>query len=451
MRSRPFHSRVLGILIIGTLSVWIPADSAVSKSGAPRSGGVVTPETPAPPATPVEPVTAPGKVPRDSIYARDIRIDAGGIVITDRDGRLIRLDVDRFIPPDPPRWDEPGRELKRQSDIVHIFADVLTIERDQIVNGDVVCMFGGHVDVFGRVEGSVVSIFGTINVEGTVRGDAVAPLGAVRVGPNGLVEGDVVASRIEKEPGGHIAGVRNQLPLNLFGSRWADRPPYWGQATLTALVTFKILFAVFLVLLAHALAAHNVARVKNKIQLTFFKSFFMGVAIQVLSLPVVLLLVVTIIGIPVAVFLLPLLGVAAVVLSLAAFGLWVGELINQNTTVRLDTGLSRTLTGFLALQSVWLIPIVALWGSQVEGVGESLRVIGIVSLGLGAVMWYVIVTTGLGAVLLTRFGTRPKELATDLPPGSGKSALHEEPVPPVGPSPLPRRTSDEPGAAPAAG
>jgi hypothetical protein len=337
--------------------------------------------------------------------------------------------------------------------VIHVFADVITIEPDEVTRGDVICIFGGHIKVLGTVEGSVVSIFGTIDVEGTVNGDAVAPFGAVRVGPNATVGRDVVASKIDKEPGGRIAGMRNELFFNLFGDDWANRSPYWGQAALTVLVAFKILFAVFLVLLAHALAAKNVARVKGKIQVSFFKSFFMGALAQILSLPLILLLIVTIVGIPVALFLLPLMFVAAIVLSLAAFGLWMGEMIDQNTTLRLPSPLSRTLVGLLAIQSIWLIPIVALWGSRMGSISESLKVVSVVSLGIGVVMSYVIVTTGSGAVILTRFGTRPKD-PVDPPQGSESTdAVGDsgDESPKMLPSPLPLRPTEEPGAAHAAG
>jgi hypothetical protein len=145
--------------------------------------------------------------------------------------------------------------------------------------------------------------------------------------------------------------------------------------------------------------------------------------------------------------------VAAIVLSLAAFGLWMGEMIDQNTTLRLPSPLSRTLVGLLAIQSIWLIPIVALWGSRMGSISESLKVVSVVSLGIGVVMSYVIVTTGSGAVILTRFGTRPKD-PVDPPQGSESTdAVGDsgDESPKMLPSPLPLRPTEEPGAAHAAG
>ncbi|MEW5875168.1 MAG: hypothetical protein AB1752_08320 [Candidatus Zixiibacteriota bacterium] len=426
---------------------------AFGQGHAPNVNEIDVPTPPTPPHAVVKVVDSLlAEFTRDSIFATEITIDASGVSITDRNGRTIRLDERHFesIPPGPGFPVDEFDTYSGEPSVVHVFADVITIEPGEIVDGDVVCIFGGHIEVLGRVRGSVVSIFGTINVEGTVDHQAVAPLGVVRVGPNGSVGRDVVASQIDKEPGGRIGGMRNELFFNLFGEDWANRSPYWGQAALTVLVSFKILFVVFLVLLAHALAARNVARVKSKIQVSFFKSFFIGVLAQILSLPLILLLIVTIIGIPVALFLLPLMFVAAIVLSLAAFGLWVGELINENTALQLPSALSRTLLGLLTLQSVWLIPIIALWGSRIGSVGESLKVLSLVSIGIAIVMSYVIVTTGSGAVLLTRFGTRPKEPVPTKP----ESPEPEAALPPdVGtrPNPLPSRPADEPGAAHAAG
>jgi hypothetical protein len=405
------------------------------------------PETPVAEEANVEPAE-PASSPRDSIYAREITIDQSGVTIIDRNGRRITLAVDelapRVRPPAPPPL---GGHPK---DVVHVFTDVVVIEPDEIIHGDVVCVFGGDIKVRGRVTGSVFTLTGAIDVEGTVDEGAVSPFGSVRVGPNGVVGADVVASHIDKEPGGRINGMRNELFFKFFGDSWQPRGARWAQTTLTVIVVLKILFWVFLVLLAHALAARNVVNVKRKIETAFFKSFLIGIVVQVLLPLVVLLLVTTIVGIPVALFLVPLMLVAAAILSMAAIGLYLGEKIDQNTNFHLPTQLGRTLVGLLATQVVPLLAVVFTWTAGTGSVlGGSMRLVALGFIGLSIVIGYVIMTLGVGAVTMTRFGTRPKKTAEA--PAAAASAKEAQPQTRTHPTPLPKPSKDEPGTAHAAG
>jgi hypothetical protein len=386
--------------------VFLAATCLFAQQAAPEPAEIPdVPERDIPPR-PMRPIDAPAP-PDDSIYAKEITIDRSGVTILDREGRLYSLaagDTATELPHRPPRRDTDRR------DIIHVLTDVITIEKNEVVDGDVVCVFGGDIEVLGRVEGMVFTLFGNINVEGTVEDATVAPFGSVRVGPNAKVGGDVVASNIEKEPGGRIGGYRNELFFKFFGDTWETRGAYWVQTTLTVIVLLKTLFWVFLVLLAHALAARNVTKVKNKIQASFFKSFLMGVLVQILLLPAVLLLIMTIVGIPVAVFLIPLMIVAAVILSQAAIGLFLGEKIDENTGLKFPTPLGKTLAGLMAMQLVPLLAVVFAWGTGLDLFGGSFRMLALGLIVLSVIIGYVVVTIGTGAVTMTRFGTRPRDL-----------------------------------------
>jgi len=389
-------------------------------------------------------ITADSLYLQDSIYASEIHTDVGGVLIVDRDGNYVRLEglsIEPVRPPDFPHTHDGDR-----ADIIHIFSDVITIEKDEVINGDVVSIFGGHVEVLGRVNGNVASIFGTIDVQGTVEDGAIAPFGTIHIGPRAMVGGDVVASEINKEPGGRIGGLRNELFFKLFGEDWRPGGGAWLRQTFTAVVLMKILFWVFLVLIAHALAARNIAKVKTKIAASFMKSFLMGVLVQILFIPAVLILFVTIIGIPVAIFLLPLLAVAAVVLANAAIGLYIGEKIHENTGIRLTAPLSQTIVGLLALQSIPLLAVVATWFTGLHQVSSIFRIITFALIGLTAVVGYVVVTVGTGAVVTTRFGTRPKDPRPD--EASDTEGTTADEADGAIPTPLPHRRSDEPGTAP---
>lgn len=416
----------------------------------------------------------PAKLTRDSIYAREISIDISGIRILDREGRRFELPAHPVIGrgmPDVP--EVPGLtdfdvvivngdtiHMQRSPHDIHIYdpdvpndqvtqlASNIEVREDEVVRGDVVCIFC-DVDVAGEVTGSAVSVFGNVKVDGRVGNEAVAPFGRVSVGPEGHIRSDVFASKIVREPGGRIDGGRQEVFFNFLGGD-EGLGEAWTRSTFTIIVVLKILFWLFLVLLAHALAAKNIVKVKDRIQRSYFKSFLMGVLGQILLIPVFLLLLVTIIGIPVALFVLPLMLFGGLVLAQAAVGQLVGDKIAENTSLPLKTPLARTITGVAALQIFAYLTIVFIWPAGHGSSGGAFRLVTLIMFVLSAIMGYVVMTLGTGSVILTRFGTRPKEVyATgDVPPIPSIPDVPPTPDPLATPLPFEPRRPDSPGTAP---
>lgn len=419
----------------------------------------------------------PTQLTRDSIYAREISIDISGIRILDREGRLYVLPAHRVITPGAPDLSEvPGFSafdvvvvngdtihVQRNQHDIHVYdsdvpndqvtqlASNIEVREDEVVRGDVVCIFC-DIDVAGEVTGSAVSVFGNVSVEGRVGNEAVAPFGRVQVGPEGHIRSDVFASKIVREPGGRIDGGRQEVFFNFLGGD-DGLGEAWTRSTFTIIVVLKILFWLFLVLLAHALAAKNIVKVKDRIQRSYFKSFLMGVLGQILLIPVFLLLLVTIIGIPVALFVLPLMLFGGMVLAQAAVGQLVGDKIAENTSLPLKTPLARTITGVAALQIFAYLTIVFIWPAGHGSSGGAFRLVTLVMFVLSAIMGYVVMTLGTGSVILTRFGTRPKEVPAaseipTIPPIPPIPSIPDIPDPAVTPLPFEPRRPDNPGTAP---
>lgn len=404
------------------------------------------------------------QIPRDSIYASEITIDVGGVRVVDRDGQEYLLPA---IPPIPGvdvnGTTSSGREVKivigPGGEMIRVesgdhheqrtqLANDIEILEDEVMRGDVVCIFC-DIDVQGLVTGSAVSVFGNVNVDGRTGNEAVAPFGRVHVGPDGHVMGSVSASRIVRDPGGRIDGSRNELFLSIFGGD-EGLSDAWSRTTFTVIVSLKILFWLFLVLLAHALAAPNITKVKERIQRSYAKSFLVGVLGQILLLPAFLLLLITIIGIPIALFVLPLMLFGGFVLAQAAVGQLVGDKIAENTSLPLRTPLAKTIGGVAATQIFAYLTIIFIWPAGHGSSGGAFRLVTLIMFILSAIVGYVVLTLGSGAVILTRFGTRPKEVpaASDIPP------IPDVPIPPdpaVTPLPFEPRKSPDPGTAPLTG
>ena len=87
------------------------------------------------------------------------------------------------------------------------------IERGQVTRGDTV-RFGGDVTVGRdeRIEGDLVSIGGSIELDGEVTGDVVGIGGAVTLGPQAVVRGDlsVVGGSLARAPGARGSSRRWQ-------------------------------------------------------------------------------------------------------------------------------------------------------------------------------------------------------------------------------------------------
>ncbi len=157
----------------------------------------------------------------------DVLVIAGHLIINDSaavDGHIIQFDSDLTISGNPlvtgtihpslepthttveapviPPDEEIQRNVEdkylkknirhRYDDIVRFMGDV-TIERNEIISGDVVCM-RGTITIEGEVHGDVVAIFGNIEMDSTaiVSGDVVSVGGEIHRAPGAEVSGDVV-------------------------------------------------------------------------------------------------------------------------------------------------------------------------------------------------------------------------------------------------------------------
>ena len=339
----------------------------------------------------------------DTVYTTEVTIGPEGIEYYDSAG-VRQVIHGRPVRPDMPFVfsEEGGRLITRKhaSDIVQMGVDV-HIAADERVEGNVV-VISGNIQVEGEVKGDVVAVLGDVTIDGYVHGSAVAPFGKVQVNPGGVVRKDVAASAVDKLPGSLVGGRTNYTGVRLPSGVNVLR----GFAF--ALLLFHIglaVFVVFLILLGHVFAAKNIAAIRARISTNGIKSFIIGLLAEFLGLPVLfVLLLITVIGIPVALLVLPVAVAVAMILGLAGFGLMLGEKLADNTGFHLPTQLGRTVAGAGAV-----LLLVVFGALLVLTFRTPISVIGWTIFGIGHAVIFIAVTTGLGAVVLTRFGTRPKQ------------------------------------------
>jgi hypothetical protein len=355
---------------------------------------------------------------------RALEIDLPDIVFTDPDQPrrvLVTPDGSEVIILDPPG----GRWRKKRGDKVAAMSDVY-VDAGEWIEGAAIAIFG-NVYVTGHVEKDVVSIGGDIYVDGTVEGNVVAPFGDVYLNGDAYVEGDVVSVDIYPSDEAVVGGTIDQIPM--FHLPWMSEGPRGLFVMAATIAITKLILGILLGWLILAVAPAHVDRIQERLKAKPVGSFFAGVLVQVLALPVFVLLLVTVIGIPLALLALPLVLLAAVLLGFVAFSRIIGDSIRKDRT---GPGWGVFPLGAVILFAPVLIGLVLALPVG-DGNGVFLFASNLL-LFLGVGVMYLLFTTGMGAAVFSRLGTRslvsgPKH---PLPTRGPMDSLM--PPPPVAPS-----------------
>jgi hypothetical protein len=268
----------------------------------------------------------------------------------------------------------------------------IEVDEDEEIDGDVVAL-GGSIEIKGIVNGSAVSIGGDVDIfpNGVVEEDAVSIGGQVIKRGEGIVRGEKVSVGFLRTP-----------PFKMpFGP---TRFPMFHPIVGFPLRIIRILLLIFLGIVVLAILPKNVDKIKNKVRQEFVKSGLVGLAAEILVLPIFILLIITIIGIPVALLVEPILIIAALILGYVGTCFFVGEKLQEHTSLKPDTRIMILVIGILAVE---LVPLVArtigIFGAVFSPFAWIITIIG-------WMIGYVVITVGFGAAILTRLGTRPKDL-----------------------------------------
>jgi len=310
-------------------------------------------------------------------------------------------------PPSPPPSTNTRRARERD-DIVR-FGGSITVDEDETVTGDAVAI-GGSATVNGQVQGEVVVIGGslTLGPRAEVQGDVTVVGGSMRRDPGAVIHGKVSEIGV----GDAIRRGNNQGMDP--GRWWRDYSfnPFRGFVGTFIRVALVMLLAAIVLLVAHT----PVQEIADRAAAEPFKSWAVGFLAEILFVPVLVLtvvvLAVSIIGIPLL-LLIPVAIVAAMIVCLIGFtgvAYHIGRLVEQRFEQVRNRPYLATILGIVVIVSPLLLA----------------RMLGLIGLGLfasllvavGFVLEYVAWTTGLGAAALVRFG-RP--IATPAPPAAAVS------------------------------
>jgi hypothetical protein len=279
--------------------------------------------------------------------------------------------------PFPKGFEKP--KITERAGIVKFGEDVV-IGRYECVLGDVV-VFGGNATVYGEVQGGVVTVKGDVTLTSTAN-----------------VEGDVVCIWGNADVAeGATTGQTTVLNFGRMFQKTFSRKPVVGWVVVFDLLWLFIVLAVAVLVIAAF--PRQTKAVSARVQGQYARSLLVGI-LGILLIPVVfLVLLVTIIGIPVAVLGLPLALLAAFLMGGTAVGFRIGELLREQFHLNWSAPAALACTGILIIQGI------VFFGRLANLADPS---IGKVFFLLNLLIFICTWVPGYGAVLLTRFGTRPK-------------------------------------------
>src|SRR6266581_4337683 len=254
------------------------------------------------------------------------------------------------------------------------FGGTVVVDTSEVVCGNLTS-FGGTVAINGEVRGDVVAFNSTMVIAGTVDGNVDLYGGAVTLQNGSHVHGDIhlYGSNWIRGPGSQLDGAVIDHTKHVgwpLPERGGFSFPFWA-----------ILIWIALGMLLTSLFPEHVMLVRTTVVNKMQRSLVIGLLSILLALPVLVVLIALIFSIPLAIIVA--LGlIAAWALGTVAIGEIIGEYIVRTVAPQRSTRLIQVVVGLTVLVLAGSLPYIG-W---------------LISLGAGLL--------GLGAVFLSRFGTR---------------------------------------------
>lgn len=264
-----------------------------------------------------------------------------------------------------------------------ILGGIATLEADSLVEEDVILM-GGNLEINGTVEGEVVAIGGllVLGPSAIVEGNVTVLAGHLSRSSSAEVFGDVVTGLVGPISITVPGGLRIPIPGGEYlpGIRILVNPLWEGLWVL-----FRAIMMSAIAVLVILFLPKQTARIGNVAIKQAPVSGGIGCLTTILFPIVLVITAITIIGLPITFFTV-LLFILTVMFGVIAVGtetgVRLGKIFNQSWVLAVSAGVGTFL---LVL------------------VMEGLRVM---IPCIGSILYIVVTIIGIGAVLLTRFGTR---------------------------------------------
>ena len=354
----------------------------------------------APPAwREVMPLVLEAHAAQETMTFEEVSPESAATIERRRRDRQSRTDA---IPETPPTPDAPlpPAPVSRAGDVVRIGSDI-HIEENQIVEGD------------------VFALRGDIEVDGHVKGNVAATGGDVRLGPTARVDGDVmcIGGTLTEDPGAVVGGqkvtalrgrerirdrIRDRIDERIRGEGDHDKGGFGF------VISWLLLTSVVAWLLAR-FAPDRTRVAFDTLRNDVGASLMMGFLIVLLLIPSVValalaigVLCITIIGIPLAIMLIPAYGLGVSLLFLWGFSVGAtaigGRFVDRIN--RPKTLANSALAGAVVVSGMLFAAHVLHYIPFFGWIGGLIWVLGWVTFGFATL-------AGAGALLKSKFGQGP--------------------------------------------
>jgi hypothetical protein len=235
--------------------------------------------------------------------------------------------------------------------------------------------FGGTVAINGEVQGDIVVFGGEVEITGTVDGNIYVYGGRVTLQSSSYVHGDIhiYGGRWIRDTGSRLDGSIIEPPESIGGLIFSNHGfsfPFWSILTWLALG-----------LLITSLLPEHVMLVRTTTVQRVRRSLIIGLLSILLAPPIIVVLIALILPIPLAIIVG--LGLAAAwAFGRVAIGWLIGDYLLRRIAPQHNKRILQVVVGMTILALVEALPYIG-W---------------FISIGVGLI--------GLGAVFLSRFGTR---------------------------------------------
>ena len=254
------------------------------------------------------------------------------------------------------------------------FGSAVLVRSDEVICGDLTS-FGGSVTISGKVDGNVVTFGGDVVITGKVNGNVTL------YGGNLYLRGDAnVVGDIHVCGGQSVEDANSELHGNVFACTKSIGELFLSDGGASFHFWFALAWIILGMLLSTLLPEH-VMFVRSTVQNKAKRSLALGFLTILLAPAILAVLIALIISIPLAIMVAVVL-LAAWALGTVAIGTLIGDRLLRSIAPQHNTRLTQVIVGIALLTLVGSLPVIGF----------------ITSIGTGLL--------GIGAVLLSRFGTR---------------------------------------------
>jgi len=304
-----------------------------------------------------------------------------------------------------------------------VFGGNATLEEDSTVTGSVV-VFGGELIAQGHIQKDAVVMGGSADINGQVNGDLVLLGGVIVVGPQAEVKGDlvVIGGNLERDPlaqvhGRVVRGFAERRPLpnapsspgvvaRTWDARHALVKSLWNGIQALVLAGLAALFALF--------APRPLERTGRAAEHYPWQTVAVGLAASLLAIGLIVILAITILGLPLALLVAMILGLAYL-LGLMGLGWLLGHRLLRALGREWPLAAEAALGTLLLMLLFAVLDVLSCLGWPVQAV-LSLA-------AFGAALLTYLGTRSAETVLARWFPTRADEEAAAAEPGEPNRAL----------------------------